>query len=81
MFMAVREEVRGRGVSTHLAEYAIDMAREKGIRKISISVVDSNEEGKAFLSRLGFISEGRDLRELNIDGSFVDGERFALLID
>ena len=81
MFLAVRKEVWGRGVSTHLSEYAIDMAAEKGIRKIEMSVIDSNTGGKELLARLGFVSEGKDYRVLNIDGSYVDGERFALLID
>ncbi len=81
MFIAVRRDVWGKGISSHLAEYAIDMAHEKGIRKVSISVVSSNGNGKAFLERLGFVPEGKDLRSLNIDGSFIDGERFALLLD
>ena len=81
MYLVVRKELWNRGISTHLAEYAIDMAREKGIRKVSVSVADSNERAKAFLTRLGFHSEGRNERMLYVDGSFIDGERFALLID
>ena len=81
MYLVVRKEFWNRGISTHLAEYAIDMATEKGVRKITASISDSNGPGKDFLKSLGFRSEGRDERMLFVDGSFIDGERFALLID
>ncbi len=81
MFIAVRSDARGRGVSTHLAEYAIDMAHENGIKKVMMSVIDTSESGKEFLRSLGFISEGKNYRSLNIDGEYLDGERFALLLD
>ena len=81
MFIAVRKEVWERGVSTHLAEYAMDMAREKGIRKVEISVVGENEKTMEFLSGLGFFEEGRNLRALSIDGSFIDSVRYAAFLD
>ena len=81
MYLVVRKEFWNRGLSTHLVNYAIDMAAEKGLRKISVSVADSSEGAKAFLEEVGFHSEGRNERMLSVDGKFIDGERFAMLID
>ena len=81
MYLVVRKEFWNRGISTHLVNYAIDMAAEKGLRKISVSVADSSEGAKAFLEEVGFHSEGRNERMLSVDGKFIDGERFAMLID
>ena len=47
MYLVVRKEFWNRGISTHLVNYAIDMAAEKGLRKISVSVADSSEGAKA----------------------------------
>ncbi len=81
MHILVRAEFRKKGIAQHLINYAIDMAKEKGIRKISISVADNNEDASELLLSVGFVREGRDLRMLNVDGSYIDGERFAYLID
>ena len=55
-------------------------AKERGITKVSLSVRADNERAKAFYRRNGFVSEGMDTRLFSIDGEYVDGERFGLIL-
>lgn len=78
--IAVRKQYWGTGIAQHLYDYAISEAKERGITKVSLSVRADNERAKAFYRRNGFVSEGMDTRLFSIDGEYVDGERFGLIL-
>lgn len=66
--LAVEPEFRGQSIAKKLVRHAIALLREAGIQRAHIMVLDSNETGKAFWSRMGWT--GRDdvlLRSSNTD--------------
>lgn len=78
--IAVRKEYWGTGIAQHLLDFALSEARERGVRKISLSVRSDNARAKAFYERNGFVHEGHDPMLFFIDGFFVDGEHYGLVI-
>jgi ribosomal protein S18 acetylase RimI-like enzyme len=58
--IAVKEELRGRGVGTGLLHALEKEARRRGINKLSLEVVDTNPRAKALYERLGFIETRRE---------------------
>jgi ribosomal protein S18 acetylase RimI-like enzyme len=53
--VAVDEKMRGKGVGTGLLGYLEFLAKEKGVKKITLEVIDSNPKAMALYNRLGFI--------------------------
>lgn len=51
---SVREEYRGRGIGTTLANSAMAALESEGINKAALVVFARNEKGNAFWERLGF---------------------------
>ena len=80
LILAADKSYWGTGIAQHLFEFAREEAKEKGIGKLQLSIVDANERGKAFARRNGFISEGSDTHMMYVDGQYVDGERFCLIL-
>jgi len=56
--VAVRPEVRGRGVGTRLILGAEELARAKGLVTIRLDVVDTNPRARRLYERLGFCPAG-----------------------
>ena len=67
---SVREEYRGRGIGTALADSALAALESEGINKAALVVFARNEKGNAFWEKLGFtqrsdiIYRNRELKEL-----------------
>lgn len=67
---SVREEYRGRGIGTALANSAMAALESEGINKAALVVFARNEKGNAFWEKLGFtqrsdiIYRNRELKEL-----------------
>lgn len=67
---SVREEYRGRGIGTALADSAMAALESEGINKAALVVFARNEKGNAFWEKLGFaqrsdiIYRNRELKEL-----------------
>ena len=80
LLIAADKRFWGTGIAQHLLGFIIEEAREKGLRKLEVSIVDGNERGKAFVRRNGFVSEGKDSMLMQIDGRYVDGECFCLIL-
>ncbi len=53
--IAVEKTMRGKNIGTALLEYLEIMARENGIRRISLDVIDTNRKARSLYSRLGFV--------------------------
>ena len=61
-------------------DFAVSEAKERGVKKLSLSVRKDNERAIGFYKRNGFVSEGSDPMLLYIDGEYVDGEHFGLIL-
>jgi len=53
--IAVDKDMRGKKIGTALLDYLEIMAKENGIRRISLDVIDTNKKAKSLYSRLGFV--------------------------
>jgi L-amino acid N-acyltransferase YncA len=62
--MAVAHAWRGRGVGSALLRAAVELARERGLHKLSLSVFPHNEAAIALYRKHGFVEEGRRLKQL-----------------
>ncbi|MDB5421070.1 MAG: rimI [Brevundimonas sp.] len=57
--LAVRPEVRGRGVGRRLTAAAADMARVAGAERLFLEVAEDNTAARALYGRAGFVQTGR----------------------
>lgn len=57
--ICVADGARGQGVGTALFDALFDLARDRGYRRITLDVIDSNPRAKALYQRLGFQATGR----------------------
>jgi RimJ/RimL family protein N-acetyltransferase len=80
--MEVRSGWRGRGVGTALLEATLDWARaHPTVEKVALGVFSTNTRAIALYRRLGFVEEGRDVREYRFGpGRYVDNVRMALFV-
>ncbi|MEU3416885.1 GNAT family N-acetyltransferase [Streptomyces sp. NPDC006658] len=69
---AVAEEARGRGVGRALIRAAVDRARERGARRLTLRVLGHNAPARALYESEGFAVEGVLPEEFLVDGRYVD---------
>ncbi|MFF8727776.1 GNAT family N-acetyltransferase [Streptomyces sp. NPDC015171] len=69
---AVAEEARGRGVGRALVRAAVDRARDRGARRLTLRVLGHNAPARALYASEGFAVEGVLPGEFHIDGAYVD---------
>lgn len=63
---------RGQGIGTEMMRMAEAAAREKGIRKLQLSVFSSNTGAIRFYERCGFEREAVLTRQFLIEGEYAD---------
>ena len=80
MGIAVRRECWGSEVAGRILSLALAEARKRGVRKIDLTVRSDNERAKAFYKKNGFGYAGSDRMLFCIDGEYVDGERYELIL-
>ena len=80
MGIAVRKEYWGKGIAQHILEAAIAEAERRGVRKIYLTVRADNERAKSFYKRNGFELSGTDRMLFFIDGDYIDGEQYELIL-
>lgn len=76
--IAVDPEAQGRGVGRALMTAAIEEARRRGARKVSLRVLGHNERARALYERCGFVVEGVLRGEFHLDARDVDDVLMAL---
>jgi ribosomal protein S18 acetylase RimI-like enzyme len=70
--LAVAEETRGRGVGRALIQAAVDEARRRGARRLTLRVLGHNAPARALYEAEGFAVEGVLPEEFLLDGAYVD---------
>jgi ribosomal protein S18 acetylase RimI-like enzyme len=75
--LAVHPDARRRGVAAGLLDAAEETLRERGIRKLTLRVLSTNEVAIRLYERHGFVREGTLLEEFCINGRFVDDVMMA----
>jgi ribosomal protein S18 acetylase RimI-like enzyme len=75
--LAVHPDARRRGVAAVLLDAAEETLRQRGIRKLTLRVLSTNEVAIRLYERHGFVREGTLLEEFRINGRFVDDVMMA----
>lgn len=70
--LAVAPEHQGRGLGRALVHAALDAARERGARKVTLRVLGPNTAARALYESCGFVVEGVRRDEFLLDGRYVD---------
>ena len=79
--LAVAPEHQGRGVGRALVEAAVDAARERGARRLTLRVLAENAPARRLYQACGFVVEGVLRGEFLLDGRYVDDVLMALALD
>jgi RimJ/RimL family protein N-acetyltransferase len=79
--IALRRDVRGRGLGRAMMEVGIEWARSAGIRKLTLGVFASNRRAIRLYRRLGFVPEGRLRGQVLLRGRPDDELLMALWLD
>ncbi|MCF1599201.1 GNAT family N-acetyltransferase [Streptomyces muensis] len=69
---AVADEVRGRGVGRALIRAAVEEARRRGARRLTLRVLGHNTPARKLYESEGFVVEGVLPEEFFLDGAYVD---------
>lgn len=70
--LAVSEEVRGRGIGRALVRAAVQEARDRGARRITLRVLGNNTTARVLYESEGFVVEGVQPEEFFLGGRYVD---------
>ncbi|MFD8237084.1 GNAT family N-acetyltransferase [Streptomyces sp. NPDC059696] len=70
--LAVAEEARGRGTGRALVRAAVDEARRRGARRLTLRVLGHNTAARALYEAEGFVVEGVLPEEFLLDGTYVE---------
>ncbi|MFH9008871.1 GNAT family N-acetyltransferase [Streptomyces afghaniensis] len=70
--LIVSEEARGRGVGRALVRSAVDEARRRGARRLTLRVLGHNTPARGLYEAEGFVVEGVLPEEFRLDGQYVD---------
>lgn len=78
----INKEHRGLGIGRMLIEALIDWAKENAfIEKISLGVFSTNESAIALYKSMGFLEEGRKIKQFKIrDNTYVDDVLMYMLV-
>ncbi|MFC5955695.1 GNAT family N-acetyltransferase [Streptomyces pratens] len=70
--LAVAEEARGAGVGRALVRAAVQEARDRGARRITLRVLGHNTTARVLYESEGFVVEGVQPEEFFLGGRYVD---------
>ncbi len=78
--LAVNPGMQRRGVGRALIDGALDEARRRGARKVSLRVLSSNPDAQRLYAACGFEVEGVLREEFLLDGRYVDDWQMARML-
>lgn len=79
--LAVDPGHQGRGLGRRLVRAALNEARTRGARKVTLRVLGPNTSARALYESCGFVTEGVLRGEFVLDGQDVDDHLMALTLD
>jgi ribosomal protein S18 acetylase RimI-like enzyme len=79
--IGVREDAAGRGLGRQLLDHLEQWAREAGITRLELTVMDHNARALRLYQRQGYEIEGRRRNSLRVGGRYVDELAMAKLLD
>jgi RimJ/RimL family protein N-acetyltransferase len=71
---------RGRGLGRRLLTHTLERARDRGLERVELSVLHDNKAARALYERVGFIEEGRRIRDWKHEGAYRDSILMAAFI-
>jgi RimJ/RimL family protein N-acetyltransferase len=78
--ITVHDSYQNRGIGTALLSHLLGIAKERGIKKVHLTVRTDNERAIRLYSKFGFTAEGTFKKEMYLNGKFVDDYRLALFL-
>ena len=78
--IVVHDDYQDKGLGTQLTQHMIDIAREKGLKKVSLNVFTNNERAIHIYKKCGFKIEGLLEKEHYKDGEYSDDYLIAILL-
>jgi RimJ/RimL family protein N-acetyltransferase len=79
--MGVSAACRGSGVGTRLVGALLAWARQRGLRRIELTVFAHNAAAIRLYRRLGFAEEGRKVGAVALDSRYEDAILMAIQVD
>ncbi|MBZ5752197.1 GNAT family N-acetyltransferase [Metabacillus sp. DBTR6] len=79
--IAVDPRFQARGIGKQLIEKGKTIAKEKGLRKLSLRVLATNKGAIEFYKKCGFIEQGKLINEFLIGGKYVDDYLMYMLLN
>ncbi|MEM2342028.1 MAG: GNAT family protein [Candidatus Bathyarchaeia archaeon] len=76
--ISVHPDYWGRGIATKLVREAINLAREKGVKKLIIETLEENSAMKRVAEKLGFKLETIRKGKIFKDGAYHDEDVYSL---
>ena len=70
--LAVAEDARRCGVAIELLQQLVRVAQERGVRKLTLRVLSTNQPAQRLYEKQGYVLEGTLLGEFLVDGAVVD---------
>ncbi|GLZ09523.1 N-acetyltransferase [Actinomadura sp. NBRC 104412] len=80
LVVGVRASHTGRGVGRALLDATVRQARQRGLRRLELTVMTHNRAALALYTRCGFQVEGLRRGSLQVDGEQVDEYYMGLLL-
>ena len=81
LVLGLLKEAQGKGIAKSLLEKAEDWAKQKGITRLELTVIEDNERARKLYEKAGFEAEGTRHRSLIIDGKEHDEIYLAKFLD
>ncbi|WP_369900138.1 N-acetyltransferase family protein [Bacillus manliponensis] len=80
--MAIAEKYRNQGLGSKMLLHLIDWVKiQSGIEKVCLGVLSTNERAIAMYKKIGFVEEGREVRQVKLEnGDYVDNVMMGLFI-
>lgn len=81
LVLGLLKEAQGKGIAKSLLEKAEDWAKQKGISRLELTVLEANERARKLYEKADFEAEGTRRRSLIIDGKEHDEIYLAKFLD
>jgi RimJ/RimL family protein N-acetyltransferase len=79
--IGILDDYTGQKIGTRLFEAAEEWAREIGLTRLELTVMEHNQRGIALYQKMGFSVEGQHPCTMVVDGHFVDELSMGKILD